>query len=610
MRLDPEQQAVVEAPIESNLLVQAGPGRGKTHVLASRIAHLVDSGQCAPGELLVLSFSRAARDELKRRIGLLDEASNASAVTIRTLDSFATLILQSASGETTGTYKERIIRAIRDLEDDPDSCGVTQFKHVLVDEAQDIIGSRADMMMTLFNQMPQAGFTIFADSAQAIYDFSLLDDDSATTSRELLMVFECRESPAPVQTHRLTQYYRSSDATLVRLCTETWGYLVDEDFEKAKSSLDSVLAACKSAGSLDDIKWPTPSAGQTRAVICPNNGQVLLAASRRMAKGEDVRIARGERDWAHPAWLGQLLFGVPPTKEVSLGFLSGELAARLPAGVTPDEAHRALKRACQCGSANPKVRDIVVALNRAQKFDQLPPSDPNLNPVVFSTIHRSKGREFDEVAYVDYVPWEGSEEPTPGYNQRMRFVGLSRAKQRNFSLEVGEKVLLAKPGRSERWAEFRFLGKGSRGLLAAEVGVQGDVDPVSFVRYPTFAEAQAAQSSMLEMCKRGETVDLVLGQPTVPGAAPIYSIIHRASGRKVGEMSPRFTRDIQATRQSLQGWGGDFPPPVRLEGCWVRGVYTATPGDCDSMDGLPAEVAAGLIWCYVEVEGFAKAIWP
>ena len=84
MRLDPEQQAVVEAPIESNLLVQAGPGRGKTHVLASRIAHLVDSGQCAPGELLVLSFSRAARDELKRRIGLLDEASNASAVTIRT----------------------------------------------------------------------------------------------------------------------------------------------------------------------------------------------------------------------------------------------------------------------------------------------------------------------------------------------------------------------------------------------------------------------------------------------------------------------------------------------------------------------------------------------
>jgi hypothetical protein len=282
----------------------------------------------------------------------------------------------------------------------------------------------------------------------------------------------------------------------------------------------------------------------------------------------------------------------------------------LPAGVTPDEAHRALKRACQCGSANPKVRDIVVALNRAQKFEQLPPSDPNLNPVVFSTIHRSKGREFDEVAYVDYVPWEGSEEPTPGYNQRMRFVGLSRAKQRNFSLDVGEKVLLAKPGRSERWAEFRFLGKGSRGLHAAEVGVQGDVDPVSFVRYPTFAEAQAAQSSMLELCKRGETVDLVLGQSTVAGAAPLYSIIHRASGRKVGEMSARFTRDIQATRHSLQGWGGDFPPPVRLEGCWVRGVFTATPGDCESMDGLPAEVAAGLIWCYVEVEGFAKAIWP
>jgi len=150
MPLDSEQQAVVDAPIDANIVVQAGPGRGKTHVLVSRIAQLVDSRQCLPGELLVLSFSRAARDELKRRIGLLDEQSNAAAVTIRTLDSFASLVLQQASGENTGTYDERVIRAIRDLQDDPDTCGVTQYKHVLVDEAHDIIGPRADMMTTLF----------------------------------------------------------------------------------------------------------------------------------------------------------------------------------------------------------------------------------------------------------------------------------------------------------------------------------------------------------------------------------------------------------------------------------------------------------------------------
>jgi hypothetical protein len=27
------------------------------------------------------------------------------------------------------------------------------------------------------------------------------------------------------------------------------------------------------------------------------------------------------------------------------------------------------------------------------------------------------------------------------------------------------------------------------------------------------------------------------------------------------------------------------------------------------MEGIPAEVAASLLWCYVEVEGLAKAVW-
>ncbi len=609
MPLDSEQQAVVDAPIDANIVVQAGPGRGKTHVLVSRIARLVDSGQCLPGELLVLSFSRAARAELKRRIGLLDERSNAAAVTIRTLDSFASLVLQQASGENTGTYDERVIRAIRDLVDDPDACGVTQYKHVLVDEAQDIIGPRADMMTTLFGQMPQAGFTVFADSAQAIYDFSLLDNDALTTSLEMLNVFECRELPTVVVIHRLNNYYRSSDPSLVELCTVPWASLVDGEHEAAKAGLDSALAQSQAGGSLAALSWPTPDRGQSRAVVCPNNGQVLLSASRSILAGEAVVIARGERDWAHPAWVGRLLFGKPQATEITLGLLEGELKSRLPSGVSAADAHLALRRACFSGRNNPKVRDIVIALNRAQQFVPLPAPDRSYNPIVFSTIHRSKGREYDEVAYVDYVPRKGQEEPTPGYNQRMRFVGMSRAKVRNFRIDGGVAPLLRKSKKSDRWAECMHMGSGM-GIKAFEVGVQGDVDPVSFVRFPSLEAAASTQSKVTELCKRGEIVDLVLGPPREEGAAAIYSIIHRSSGQKVGEMSSWFSRDLQATRQSIQGWGKDFPLPVRLEGCWVRGIYTTTPGDCESMEGLPPEVAASLLWCYVEIEGLAKAVWP
>ena len=609
MPLDSEQQAVVDAPIDANIVVQAGPGRGKTHVLVSRIAHLVDSAQCSPGGLLVLSFSRAARDELKRRIGLLDERSNAAAVTIRTLDSFASLVLQLAGREATGTYDERIKRAILALEAEPETCGVTQYHHVLVDEAQDIIGPRADLMRTLFNVMPQAGFTVFADSAQAIYDFGLLDDDALTTSLEMLNVFEGREVPSAVRVHRLSNYYRSSDPNLVELCTVPWASLVDGEHDAAKVGLDAALAQCQAGGALAALAWPTPDRGQSRAVVCPNNGQVLLSASRSILAGEAVVIARGERDWAPPAWAGRLLFGKPQATEITLSLLEGELNSRLASGVSAADAHLALRRACFTGRNNPKVRDVVIALNRAQHFTPLPAPDKSYNPIVFSTIHRSKGREYDEVAYVDYVPWKGQEEPTPGYYQRMRFVGMSRAKIRNFRLDGGVSPMLRKSKKSDRWAECMFMGRGM-GIKAFEVGVQGDVDPVSFVRFPSMDAANSAQSMVAELCKRGEIVDLVLGPPREEGATAIYSIIHRSSGQKVGEMSSWFSRDLQATRQSIQGWGKDFPLPLRLEGCWVRGIYTTTPGDCESMDGLPPEVAASLLWCYVEVEGLAKAVWP
>ncbi|MBI4882268.1 MAG: UvrD-helicase domain-containing protein, partial [Planctomycetes bacterium] len=67
--LDPEQHAAAEAP--GPLLVVAGPGTGKTRVLAHRIAHLIRNGGHAPGECLALTFSRRAAAELGQRLEAL-----------------------------------------------------------------------------------------------------------------------------------------------------------------------------------------------------------------------------------------------------------------------------------------------------------------------------------------------------------------------------------------------------------------------------------------------------------------------------------------------------------------------------------------------------------
>ena len=81
--------------MNAHALVSAAAGTGKTHTLAGRLTRLIErEGLSAGDDVLVLSFSRAAVAELRRRIGGL--AGDARYVGVATFDSFATRILAAA----------------------------------------------------------------------------------------------------------------------------------------------------------------------------------------------------------------------------------------------------------------------------------------------------------------------------------------------------------------------------------------------------------------------------------------------------------------------------------------------------------------------------------
>src|SRR5579884_2624914 len=67
-RLTDEQRRVVLAP-DGPIAVVAGPGSGKTTVLAARAAYLVAARGADPASVLALTFTTAAARELRDRLG-------------------------------------------------------------------------------------------------------------------------------------------------------------------------------------------------------------------------------------------------------------------------------------------------------------------------------------------------------------------------------------------------------------------------------------------------------------------------------------------------------------------------------------------------------------
>ena len=91
--LNPKQKEAVDY-INGPLLVVAGPGTGKTEILALRVAHILKKTETAPKNILCLTFTNSAAYNMRERLTKLI-GRDAYKVSIHTFHSFGVDVIST-----------------------------------------------------------------------------------------------------------------------------------------------------------------------------------------------------------------------------------------------------------------------------------------------------------------------------------------------------------------------------------------------------------------------------------------------------------------------------------------------------------------------------------
>ena len=219
----PEQERIVTAPRDRNMLILAGPGSGKTKVVVHRAAYLLTVEQIPPERILMICFNRAAAHELRTRLRAL-AGEGARGVAVHTYHSLAlrlvgrSLASERSSGltpEEEVDFREIIRDANRMLAGDGAFVGhdtdtlrdrlLAGYEYVLVDEYQDIDEDQYTMLTHIARRAggdtdTHAAILAVGDDDQSIYEWR-----GANT--ELIRQFQDTFDAEP---HHLVENYRST----------------------------------------------------------------------------------------------------------------------------------------------------------------------------------------------------------------------------------------------------------------------------------------------------------------------------------------------------------------------------------------------------------------
>ncbi|MCL1936420.1 MAG: RecQ family ATP-dependent DNA helicase [Defluviitaleaceae bacterium] len=163
-----KQREIIEDKVSKNIVVLAGPGSGKTKLLTHKLAALYSLEENKREHLLMLTFSRIAAVEFKTRlIKLMGNAANH--VEITTFHSFCLNILgKIGSSENITDIVKQTAKKIENGEIDSNH---VQKAVIVIDEAQDMSLDEYNLVKAICDVNENTKIIAVGDDDQNIYGF-------------------------------------------------------------------------------------------------------------------------------------------------------------------------------------------------------------------------------------------------------------------------------------------------------------------------------------------------------------------------------------------------------------------------------------------------------
>ena len=465
----PVQQQLVAAPDEANRLVLAGPGSGKTRVVAHRVAYLVRVVRAAADGILVLAFNRSAAHELRRRIHAL-AGEDAAGVVVLTYHALAlrltgTSLVEAAERDTRLDFDAILRQAVDLLEgrgqpgDEADELRdrlLRGYRYMLVDEYQDIDELQYRLVSALAGRSladRDAKLTLMAvgDDDQNIYAFR---DTNVEFIRRFRADYDAR-------IEFLVENYRSTSNIV-----ECANRIIGAAPARLKSAYPiRVNHARRDAPSGGRFAALDPVAqGRVHLIRCPADRNVQAQIA--MAEIARLRAIDEQCDWGDVAILARTRKALAPLRaycereRIAYALTDPELRAGQPSLRKTREGQRlarlltarrtgvvkiaALARWARRGAraGNPWADQLLALVDECattsatgslpaqQVLEALCEADheglrPRPGRLTLATVHGAKGREFRHVVVLDGDWSTGPLED----ERRLYYVGATRARE-------------------------------------------------------------------------------------------------------------------------------------------------------------------------------------